>query len=309
MAENRYEIHTTDDAGIYEGLRALWCEVFGDEPEYVDGTYEILGEDIKGYAVTDEDGKVVSALTSYICGSYMGKPAYVSYAVCTAPDHRGSGLAARLVELAKEDALAKGGISLVSPSEPSLEAWYGELGYEPHFYASACTLFALEDDDEEYEDFDEYDLDMGEGEGAEPFRPGIDLKAVDRKLYNKYREAFLADRPHIELSDAMLKLAEFDCEEDGGLFVINGGDAICTITTAKGGSLVMAEFILSPVLEELSLEIDSEITTVLARQLGDYEVTYSMPGARSCQAMAAGLEAAPEESEPLKEAYYGFPIM
>lgn len=308
MAEKRYEIKTTDDAGIYEGLRTLWCETFGDEPEYVDGTYEILGEDIKGYAVTDENGNVVSALTSYLCGSYMGKPAYMSYAVCTSPEHRGSGLAAGLVKLAKEDALAKGGISLTSPSEPSLEAWYEELGYELHFFASTSTLFALDDDDEEYEDFTDYDLDMGDGEGAEPFRPGIDLKAVDRTLYNKYREAFLTDRPHVELSDAMLRLVEFDCEEDGGLFVINGGDAICTITSAKGGSLVMAEFILNPVLEELSLEIDSEITTALARQLGAYEVTYSMPGARNCQTMAAGLEAAPESDETLGEAYYGFPI-
>ena len=35
MTENSFEIKTTAESGIYEGIRDLWCEVFGDEPQYV----------------------------------------------------------------------------------------------------------------------------------------------------------------------------------------------------------------------------------------------------------------------------------
>ena len=306
---NPYEIKTTDESGVYEGLRDLWCEVFGDDPAYVDDVYEILGEDIRGYAVTDESGKVLSALSCYRCGSFRGQDAYVSYAVCTAPEQRGSGLGAMLVSRVKEAVLKEGGISVVSPSEPSLEEWYAGLGYEPFFFAPRFTFFTA-DDDEEYEDFDDYDIDIGDSEAFEAFNPGVSLEAADRDTYNRYREAFLANRPHIELSDRMLRLVEYECYEDGGLFVINGGDAICDISTAEGGSLVMTEFILSPVLEELSLEIDMEITVAAARQAGAFEVIYSTPGSLGCQSMAAGVKPfdAEEEGYEYSKAYFGFPI-
>ena len=304
-----YEIKTTAESGIYEGIRELWCEVFGDEPGYVDGVYGNFGEDIKGYAVTGEGGRVVSALTCYRCGSFRGKDVYVSYAVCTAPDHRGQGLAGLLVRHVMDDVLAGGGISLVSPLDGKLADWYGQLGYEPYFYAPRFTLFTA-DDDEEYEDFDDYDIDIGDAEAFEAFRPGIDLKPADTETYNRYREAFLTGRPHIELSGRMLRQIEGECYADGGLFVINGGDAICDISTAEGGSLIMTELILNPVLEELSLEIDSEIAVAAARQAGAFEVTNSMPGSLRCQSMAAGVEAFDPEEEgyAYSSAYYGHPI-
>ena len=309
MAENSFEIKTTDESGVYEGLRSLWCEVFGDEPEYVDDTYENFGEDIKGWAVTDESGTVISALSCYRCGTFMGQDVYVSYAVCTSPDHRGQGLAAMLVRRVREQVLAGGGISLVSPLEPSLEDWYADLGYEPYFYAPRITLFAA-DDDEEYEDFDDFDMDIGDGGPFEALRPEIVLEPADRETYNRYREAFLANRPHVELSGSMLKQVEQECYDDGGLYIINGGDAICDISTAEGGSLIMTEFILSPVLGELSLEIDAEITTAIARQIGAFEVTYTTPGEMRCQSMAAGVKPfdCEEEGYGYISAYYGFPI-
>ena len=293
----------------YDGLRDLWCEVFGDEPEYVDDTYENFGEDIRGYAFTDESGRVISALSCYRCGTFRGQDVYVSYAVCTAPGQRGQGLAGMLVRSVREEVLAKGGISVVSPLEPSLEEWYADLGYEPYFCASSFTLFTA-DDDEEYEDFDDYDLDIGGSGDFEALRPGIVPEPADRNLYNRYREAFLANRPHVELSDKMLKQVEYECYGDGGLYIINGGDAICDIATAEGGSLIMTEFILNPVLEELSLEIDTEITTAAARQAEAFEVTYTTPGSMMCQSMAAGVKPFDYEEEGYEydSAYYGFPI-
>ncbi|MBR2706691.1 MAG: GNAT family N-acetyltransferase [Mogibacterium sp.] len=310
MTEKSFEIRTTAESGIYEGIRDLWCDVFGDEPEYVDGTYENFGEDITGWAVTDTGGRAVSALSCYRCGTFRGQDVYVSYAVCTSPDHRGQGLAGMLVDRVREDVLAKGGISVVSPLEPSLEKWYAGLGYEPYFHAPRITLFAADDDDEEYEDFDDYDMDFGDREASGEFRPGIVLEPADRDRYNMYREAFLANRPHVELSGRMLRQVEYECFDDGGLYVINGGDAICDISTAEGGSLVMTEFILSPVLGELSLEIDEEITLSIARQKGAFEVTYTTPGSQRCQSMAAGVREFDPEEEGYEysSAYYGFPI-
>ena len=309
MSESKCKIKTTDEPGIYEGLRALWCEVFGDEPEYVDAFYDNFGEDIKGYAVTDESGRVTSALTCYLCGSFRGQPAYVSYAVCTAEDKRRCGLGAMLVSHVRENILKKGGVSIISPAEPSLAAWYAGLGYEPYFFAPRFTIFAA-DDDGEYEDFGGYDIDIAGSEAFEPFDPGIRLKPADRDTYNKYREAFLSNRPHVELSSAMLRLIESGCGDDGGLFIINGGDAICDMETVRNGSLVLSEFILSPVLEELSLEIAEEITGGIARQMDAYEVTYTAPGSRGCQSMAAGVEPFDYEEEGYEysSAYFGFPI-
>ena len=309
MTTEGFSIKTSEDRAVYEGLRSLWCECFGDEPGYVDWYYEVFGDDVKGYAAVDEEGRVCSALISFLCGTFEGRPAYVTYAVCTAPEYRGRGLAAMLVDHVKEAVLKEGGISIVSPAGPSLEAYYAELGYEPYFWAPRITLLT-EDDDEEYEDFTDYDIDIGPDEAFETLVPGISLKAADRDLYNRYREAFLTGRPHVELSDAMLRLVESECDDDGGMFVINGGDAICVINSSAGGSLVMAEFILSPALGEFSLEIDTEIARGAARQYGAYEVTYSMPGSLRCQALAAGVRPidAEQEGYVYSKAYFGFPI-
>ena len=59
---------------------------------------------------------------------------------------RGLGLAGRLVEHARDIVLGAGGISLISPAEPSLEKFYGAHGYEPHFYARRKSR--SEDDEE-----------------------------------------------------------------------------------------------------------------------------------------------------------------
>ena len=77
----------------YEGLQSLWCEVFGDPPDFVDAFYENFSGDITGYVMISEEGEVCSALTCHRCGAYCEKPVYVSYAVCTRSDMRGLGLA------------------------------------------------------------------------------------------------------------------------------------------------------------------------------------------------------------------------
>ncbi len=296
----------------YEGLRALWSGVFGDGPDYVDAFYENFGDDITGYVAADETGRVCSALTCHLCGTYADRPVYVSYAVCTREDMRGQGLAAELITFVRDRVTEAGGLSIVSPAEPSLVPYYAGLGYEPHFFAAERAAMSPEFDFEEYDDFDEFDLDI-EGADPTPFRAEIDLQMMSAEKYNRYREAFLAGQPHIEPSSDMLCLMEAESMGGRGLYSINRGDAICAVSHADPAAVIVTELILNPVLKELSLDIDAEIASMTARHFGAAETVFVTPGEGRCQGMIYGL---PDECEQQDEEYevyyekpyYGFPI-
>ena len=296
----------------YQELRALWCEVFDDTPEYVDTFYENFGDDIRGYAAVDETGEVCSAVTCHPCGTYRGRPVYVSYAICTRKEKRGQGLAAMLTSFVRDKVAEAGGISILSPAEPSLVSYYAGLGYEPHFFAVKRAAMSPEFDLEEFDDFDEFDIDI-EGADPTPFRAQIDLKRMPAETYNRYREAFLAGQPHIEPSEEMLRLIESESMNGSGLYSVNRGDAICAVRYADPVKVVLTELILNPVLKELSFDIDSEIASMIARHFGAAETLFITPGQGGCQGLACGL---PQESEEQTEEheyyyekpYYGFPI-
>ena len=287
-SKKEYTIVTASGGAAYEGLRALWSEVFGDPLLYIDAFYESFGDDIRGYAVVDSAGEVCSALTCYPCGTYDGRPVWVSYAICTRKDRRRLGLAGMLVEHVRDEVIAAGGISLVSPAEPSLESYYAGLGYEPHFLAAERAVLNPDFDAEEFDDFDEFDIDI-EGASPTPFRSEIDLQRVSAVTYNKYREAFLSGCPHVELNNSMLRLIQNESMDERGLFIVNGGDAICVIGGADAGRVSITELIVSPVLLELSLDIDAEIAAMIAKRFGAFEAVYRTPGFGGCQSMAAGL--------------------
>ena len=139
-----FKVEKADTRAKYEGLRDLWVRVFGDEPALVDHVYRVFGADITGYVICNEAGKVVSVLTCYKAGTLMTQEVYVSYAVCTDPEYRGRGLGGQLTEYVKNVVTAgpDGGISLVSPAEESLIAFYKKLGYEETCFASEQEAFA-----------------------------------------------------------------------------------------------------------------------------------------------------------------------
>ena len=192
---NDFVIEKVSTHEKYEGLRDLWASVFGDEPDFVDAFYSNFGADlsfrsesdeISGFVICNDDGRVVSALTLYRCGSLYvpreyvmdpdddeeyaeydpalldadGMPVYVSYAICTDPEYRGQGLAAALTQYVREFVTSDtgpGGISLVSPAEHSLIGFYSELGYSEGFYVSEGIGFPemlelSEDFDEDYDE-------------------------------------------------------------------------------------------------------------------------------------------------------------
>lgn len=336
---NSFKIVEATSGPVYEGLRALWSDVFRDRPEDVDAFYANFGDDITGYAVVAEAGndiegldaagnngagspkgddtEVLSALTCHLCGGYEGRPVYVSYAICTREDMRGQGLAAMLTTYVRDKVVAAGGISVVSPAEPSLVSYYAELGYEPHFLAIERAVMSPDFDEEEFDDFDDYDYDIdsdghfekiggngigedvgaetegGEtgfrGQNAEAFEPVIDLQPLSREKYNIYREAFLSGRPHIAPTDEMLRLMEAESMDGCGMCSVNRGDAICIIADADPAKVVLTELILNPVLHELSMDIDSEIAALIAKHFDAAEAVFITPGAGGVQGLACGL--------------------
>lgn len=332
MDDNIYRIESADREK-YEGLRGLWCRIFGDEPAFVDYVFNTFGKnDIDGYVMCDDSGKVVSALTCYKCGELYipgvedmnGRPVYVSYAICTDPDYRGKGLAGKLTGYVRDRIAEENGISLLSPAEESLISFYNKLGYRETCFTEEITVPDETDVPEEYENeisdresagrlwgigadgsagFIDNDDDCGE------FDPGFSMSTVGAPAYNEYRERFLEDIPHVKLSPLMTEFVRSESLGGNGLFVINGGDAICTVSGSETeGELTVVELIVNPQLKAFSEEIDREIAERLAEHFGTERLICRIPAAETlpgdteiCQSMTAGL---PEGMR----IYYGFPV-
>jgi hypothetical protein len=132
-------------------------------------------------------------------------------------------------------------------------------------------------------------------------------------VYNTYRESFLADMPHIEMSTDMLSFVRSVSKDRDGLYVINSGDAICTIFEEDGRPFI-AELIINPMLMDISFEIDMEIAARVAEKLGTDVINYRTPGKGYCQSMTAGLVARrgmgfdEDENNMIGVPYFGFPV-
>lgn len=313
-----FKICKADTPELYRSLRGLWCEVFGDPPEFVDTIYDIFGSDISGYVMADEEGKVAAAVTCYRCGAYeipaADEPdlpemdpqeplqAYVSYAVCTAPEFRGRGFASELTAYVRDKVLAEGGVSIVSPATEELISFYDALGYRPCFTSSEQAAFADmasgfgEGWEEDEDDFDDY----------EPFEPELSVIPADPDTYNKYREAFLAGVPHIVLTNEMLEAVRAESAGGDGLLIINGGDAICVLADdgQMTGEAVALELLVNPMLADISFEIEGEIAARLARGLGVFLLKYRSDGQMKLQSMIA----LPDDKVYRDGSYFGFPL-
>lgn len=131
-------------------LQALWQAVFGDPPAFTGRFYETFGAD--SALVAEEDGRVVAMIHPlpvalaqnrlYSFGVYI-------YALATAPDYRGRGIASSLLQAAENAPFATvptlGGnewigpaslaaqipaFSLLIPGEESLFSYYHARGYQ-----------------------------------------------------------------------------------------------------------------------------------------------------------------------------------
>lgn len=284
--------------------RALWCEVFGDEPEFVDKLYASTGA--VAYAAWD-GGVLHSFLTLFragvitgaygsneCCGDAEGLPVMVSYAICTRPESRGRGYGSELVRYVRKLVTANGGVSLVCPAESGLEEFYAGLGYVPVFCASERNA------------------------EAEDIKVRTSVLSVTE--YNRFREAFLADIPHVQFGLNLIDFIRRDSNDAQGLLLVNNGDAICTINRCEDNELVISELVVNPVLTAINSEIAEQLAGGLAKLFNARiarfrsiaQIVYTDDDgdhlSEGCyiQGMACGVTIDPHEAAVLP--YYGFPI-
>ena len=321
-----YRIEKADTREKYEGLRELWHRVFGDDPAFVDYVYELFGDEIEGYVAIGQNGRVASALTCYRCGDLCGRPVYVSYAICTEPEYRGQGLAGNLTAHVRTAVTEAGGISLVSPAEASLEEFYAGLGYSRACMVREHVITEFGDlETGAYSESGEGYLWSNEDDDFEPAEISVSLTRADAAEYNRYREEYLADIPHVSMSEKMLELVRTAGIGGSGLYIINGGDAICAVTEGEQeaehggdseGALLISELIVNPALKSLSEEIDEELAESIRESFGRKTAVYRTPaqedagdssgdsglaGSVKCQSMSAGVDRG-------TLFYFGFPV-
>lgn len=275
----------------YKQLRSLWCEIFGDDPVFVDELYYALRAE--GYTVEDE-GSLHSFLTLFNAGEINGQQVQVSYAICTKPESRSKGYAGDLVKHVRDQVLANGDISIICPAEDSLVLFYGKLGYDPGLFAKEDTSTAN-------------DLPLT-------------VKMIDAAEYSRYREEYLADIPHVTLRDEFVKFIRNDSVNAQGMLLINGGDAICTLDYGTDEEMGLSELIVNPILASRSSEIAEQIAGGLAslfevktiRFRSPTRVIYTNDSGNKyskgsyIQSMIAGNNADLDVDSMLP--YYGFPM-
>ncbi len=110
-----------------DSLRKLWKVVFGDPDVFLDTFFSIAyaPERCNCY---EQDGEAICALYWFDCTYEGGKLAYI-YAVATHPDHRGKGLASRLMEETHQILKARGYAGAVLKPAKGLFPFYERLGY------------------------------------------------------------------------------------------------------------------------------------------------------------------------------------
>ena len=126
-----------------DSLRKLWKIVFGDTDAFLDNFFSIAysPERCKFY---EQDGEAICALYWFDCAYNGGKLAYI-YAVATHPDHRGQGLASRLMAETHDHLKALDYAGAVLKPAKGLFPFYERLGYETCGYISRFTAEADEE--------------------------------------------------------------------------------------------------------------------------------------------------------------------
>ena len=123
-----------------DSLRKLWKVVFGDTDAFLDNFF-FIAYSPERCSYYEQDGEAICALYWFDCTYDGGKLAYI-YAVATHPDHRGKGLASRLMEETHSRLQAQGYAGAVLKPAQGLFPFYQRLGYETCGYVSRFTAEA-----------------------------------------------------------------------------------------------------------------------------------------------------------------------
>ena len=197
--KNNYIIRPRE-ASDFDDFISLRRKVFGDDEEFIEFFDNCFRDDYLDFLIIeDQDGgeMLQASLTQFDMGKLVvpegkvsdiaGKSIEMSYAICTDPAARGKGYGSHITVYAREIAESSRKLSMLSPAEPSLINFYEPLEYKKFMYAEQGSVLASEHVDFEFSH--------------------LQTKLLTPQEYNNYREAILANRVHIKLSEGALRFA------------------------------------------------------------------------------------------------------
>lgn len=325
--KNKYIIRPRE-ASDFSDFVELRSKVFGDDEEFIEFFDNCFRDDYLDFLIVeDQDGNEVlqASLTQFDMGKLVvpegkvsdiaGKSIEMSYAICTDPAARGKGYGSHITVYAREIAESSRKLSMLSPAEPSLIKFYEPLEYKKFMYAEEGSVLASEHVDFEFSH--------------------LQTKVLTPQEYNNYREAILANRVHIKLSEGALRFsaglvtpatagslpaldaesadwagsapdgeAESGSPDGSGFLLISDGAeplAIAACEAAEAGSLAAAE-LLTFSEDGGHKELGIAIAKALATGCGAKRCDYMMPS-RSGSETSAALGMISASYEELAEVY------
>ena len=220
-------------------------KVFGDDKEFIDFFDSCFQDDYLDLVIIEslDDKEVLqAALTQFNMGQLVvpawkqssldGKQIEISYAICTDKIARGKGYGSHITVYARELAESSRKLSMLSPAEPSLIDFYAPLGYREFMYAEqgvvAADLAAAQCEIRDIlaassavascAESDTLTASCAAASCAEANSDDTDgnilpvsddwilkFENIAPEKYNCYREAILAKRAHIKLSEGALR--------------------------------------------------------------------------------------------------------
>lgn len=311
--KNNYIIRPREASDL-EDFVSLRRRVFGDDAEFIEFFDACFRDDYLDFLIIEDqdDNEVLQAsLTQFDMGKLVvpegkvsdiaGKSIEMSYAICTDPAARGKGYGSHITVYAREIAESSRKLSMLSPAEPSLIKFYEPLEYKKFMYAEQGSVLASEHVDFEFSH--------------------LQTNVLTPQEYNNYREAILANRVHIKLSEGALRFAaglvtpatagsapdweaESGAPDSSGLLLISDGAeplAIAACEAAEAGSLAAAE-LLTFSEDGGHKELGIAIGKALAARCGAKRCDYMMPS-RSGSETSAALGMISASYEELSEVY------